>query len=163
MPLPKSLRRPVRRAPSSSTGQPHRKRCRTCNNLDPREHSSSAYESEAAKEPTASLCLVLDAFAFSKTPDVKQGGCRFCNVLLVALDAFFENWRGARARINVDIREKGTIKISLDGALWKDQTVEIYAGSGQFVAFCSALALCSNKHSTWALLRVEPNHSLLSP
>ncbi|KAF1833342.1 HET-domain-containing protein [Decorospora gaudefroyi] len=126
MPLPKSLRRPVRRTSSSSTSQHQRKKCRMCNNLDPRGHASSSYQSEAAKEPLASLSLVLDALSLSKT---KQGTCRFCHVLTLVLDAFFEGWRGARVRVNVDLKEKATIKVSLDEERWKQETVEIYAGS----------------------------------
>ncbi|KAF1942387.1 HET-domain-containing protein [Clathrospora elynae] len=127
MPLPKSLRRPVRRAASSSlTGQSQRKKCRTCNNLDPRDHTSSIYQTEAAKEPRASLNLVLDALSLAKT---KQSGCRFCNALILALDAFFENWRGTRGRVNVVMKENATIKVSVDGQRWKNETVEIYAGS----------------------------------
>ena len=89
------------------------------------------YQTEAVKEPRASLSLVLDALILSKTKDVARGGCRFCNVLILVLDALFEKWRGARIRINVDLKEKGTIKVSLDGERWKDETVEIYAGSGR--------------------------------
>ena len=129
MPLPRSLRRHVRPATSTvSTRQSQRRRCRTCNNLDPRDHASSVYDNESVKEPRASLSLVLDALSLSKT---KENGCRFCNVLIVVLDAFFEKWRGARIRVNVDIKEKSTIKISLDGERWKDEIAEIYAGSGR--------------------------------
>lgn len=132
MPLPKSLRRPVRRASSSSTtGQFQRKRCRLCNNLDPRGHISSVYLDTAGKEQKSILCLTLDSLALSGTKDVSNRGCRFCNVLIPALDAFFEGWRGSRARVTVDIKEKGTIKISFDGEHWKDELIEIYAGSGE--------------------------------
>ncbi|KAF1849663.1 HET-domain-containing protein [Cucurbitaria berberidis CBS 394.84] len=131
MPLPKSLRRPVvrRTSSSSSVGQTQRKKCRTCNGLDPRGHASTVCLDETAKEPKASLSLVLDALNLSKTKDTARGGCRFCNVLILVLDAFFEKWRGARVRINVDLKEKGTIKVSLDGERWKNEVVEIYAGS----------------------------------
>jgi hypothetical protein len=131
MPLPKSLRRPVIRA-ASSTGLAQRKRCRTCNNLDPRGHGSSVYASEAAKEPTARLDLVLDALALARTKSTDCGGCRFCNVLVQTLDAFFQKWRGARCRVNVSLKEKGTIKVSIDDERWKGEIVEIYAGSGRF-------------------------------
>jgi hypothetical protein len=140
MPLPKSLRRPVRRAASLSTGHQQRKKCRMCNNLDPRGHLSSVYQTEATKEPRASLSLVLDALTLSKT---KQDGCRFCNVLILALDAFFEEWRGARVRINVDVKEKAPIRISLDDARWKNETVEIYAGSGR-----RCVSLSTSMHSS---------------
>lgn len=132
MPLPKSLRRPVRRTSSSSSiSQPQRKKCCTCNNLDPRGHASSICLDETAKEPKASLSLVLDALSLAKTKETARGGCRFCNVLILVLDAFFEKWRGARVRVNVDLKEKGTVKVSLDGDRWKNEVVEIYAGSGR--------------------------------
>lgn len=52
-------------------------------------------------------------------------------MLVQALDAFFDAWRGARCRVNVNIIEKGTIKVSLDGPQWRNQVIEIYAGSGR--------------------------------
>jgi hypothetical protein len=133
MPLPKSLlRRPVRRTSTSSlTSQPQRRRCRTCNNLDPRGHAGSIHPDEAEKDNKARLNLVIDALTLSKTKDVVHRGCRFCNVLIQALDAFLEKWRGARVKINVELKEKATIKLSIDGEQWKGEIIEIYAGSGR--------------------------------
>src|SRR5947208_21083 len=109
MPLPKSLRRPVRRASSSlSTGPSTRSLCRTCNNLDARGHAGTVYPDDTAKESKARLSLVIDGLSLSKTKDVSNRGCRFCNVLIQGLDAFLGAWRGARVRIHVDIKEKGT-------------------------------------------------------
>ena len=137
MPLPKSLRRPVRRAPSASAAGTSRRKCRTCNNLDPRGHANSIEDAEALKEPRTSLNLVLDALALSNVRVATSGGCRYCIVLVQALDAFFSEWRGNRTRVNVSIKEKGAIKVSLDGAQWANQMVEIYAGSGRHYAFPS--------------------------
>lgn len=128
MPLPKSLRRTAASS-SSSTAQSQRTRCSTCNNLDPRNHQGSVYQIEAAKDARASLILVIDALTLTRTKEVGKGGCRFCIVLVLALDAFFEKWRGARVRVHVEIKEKGTVRVSLDGARWKDEIVELYAGS----------------------------------
>ena len=140
MPLPKSLRRPVRQASiSSATGQSQRKRCRICNSLDPRGHASSIYLDEAGKESRASLSLVVDGLTLSQTKDVSNRGCRFCNVLVQALDAFFEKWRDSRVRVNVDIKEKSTIKLSIDGERWKGEMIEIYAGSGRFRSLSSCV------------------------
>jgi hypothetical protein len=131
MPLPKSLRRPVIRTSSSSaTGQSQRKRCHICNNLDPRGHASTIHLDESEKESKATLNLVIDALTLSKTKDVSNRGCRFCNALVQALDAFLEKWRGARVPVNVEIKEKSTIKVSIDGEPWKGEIIEIYAGSG---------------------------------
>ncbi|KAJ8113240.1 hypothetical protein OPT61_g4595 [Boeremia exigua] len=129
MPLPKSLRRPVRRTSSaSSAGTSQRKKCRMCNNLDPRQHANTVEDAEARGETRASLSLVLDALALSNI-NTSSRGCRFCAVLVQTLDAFFEKWRGARCRVNIDIQEKETIKVSLDGPRWGKRIVEIYAGS----------------------------------
>jgi hypothetical protein len=140
MPLPKSLRRPVRRTSSSSvTGQSsQRKRCQICNSLDPRGHANSTYPDEAGKESKASLSLIVDALTLSKTIDVNSRGCRFCNVLVQSLDAFFEKWRGSRARVNVEMKEKSTVKVSMDGERWKGEIIEIYAGSGRSSPICCA-------------------------
>lgn len=130
MPLPNSLRRPVRRtSSSSSTGQLQRRRCRICNNLDPRDHPSSVYPDDGTKGSKAILNLVIDALSLARTKDVSNRGCRFCNVLVQISDAFFENWRGSRSKLNVEIKQQGTIKVSLDGDRWKGELVEIYAGS----------------------------------
>jgi len=88
------------------------------------------YSVESERDPLASLSLVLDALSLAKTKDPKEGGCRFCGVLVQALDAFFEEWRGVRQRVSVDLKEKGTIKVGIDGEKWKRELVEIYAGSG---------------------------------
>lgn len=138
MPLPKSLRRPVRRASSSlSAGQSVRNLCRTCNNLDARGHAGSVYPDETAKESKAGLTLVIDGLSLSRTKDVSHRGCRFCNVLIQALDVFFDGWRGARGRVQIDIREKGTIKVSIDDERWRGEAIEIYAGSGRYEFQCS--------------------------
>jgi hypothetical protein len=130
MPLPKSLRRPIRRtSTSSSTGLSQRQRCRICNNLDPRDHASSIYSDEVAKDIKANLSLMIDALALTKTKDVTRRGCRFCNVLIQSLDAFFEDWRGTGVRIGVDIRERATIKVSIDNDRRRGEIIEIYAGS----------------------------------
>lgn len=99
-----------------------------CNHLDPRGHANSVYETEAVKEPRASLSLVLDALSLAK---VRESGCRFCYVVALVLDAFFTGWRGARAKVHVDIKEKATIKITLGGERWKDEIAEIYAAPGR--------------------------------
>ena len=102
-----------------------------CNNLDPRGHTNSIQDVEVQKSPRASLDLVLDALALSNIRSPTSGGCRFCNVLAQALDAYFGKWRGIRCRVNVYLKEKGTIKVSLDCAQWANQMVEIYSGSGR--------------------------------
>lgn len=140
MPLPKSLRRPPRRIPTAPfAGTVQRRKCRTCNNLDPRGHTSSIQDAEALKEPRANLNLILDALTLSSAKTASSGGCRFCFVLGQALDAFFDDWRGSQCRISVAIQEKGTIKVSLDGAQWAGRMIEIYAGSGRLCvhrSFC---------------------------
>lgn len=88
------------------------------------------YDDESAKEPRASLSLVVDALSLSR---VKESACRFCNVLVLVLDAFFSGWRGARIKVHVDIKEKGTIKITLGGERWKNEIAEIYAGPGRLL------------------------------
>lgn len=142
MPLPKSLRRPVRRTSSSSSAGTQRKKCRTCNNLDPRDHTNSVQDTEALKESRATLDLVIDSLALLNVKPATSGGCRFCTVLGQALDSFIPNWRGARCRVNVNIKEKGTIKVSLDGVQWANQMIEIYAGSGRHCA----PAVCITPH-----------------
>ena len=60
----------------------------------------------------------------------------FAMLMILVLDAFFEKWRGAGSRGSVDLKEKTTIKVSLDGARSKNEIVEIYAGSGRPAFYC---------------------------
>ncbi|KAH4195895.1 hypothetical protein HBI04_109440 [Parastagonospora nodorum] len=46
-----------------------------------------------------------------------------------ALDAFLEEWRGTRDKICIELREKGTIKVSIDSKRRREEIVELYAGS----------------------------------
>jgi hypothetical protein len=48
-----------------------------------------------------------------------------------ALDTFFEEWRGARTKICIELREKATIKVSIDSARRRGEIIELYAGSGR--------------------------------
>ncbi|KAF2635917.1 HET-domain-containing protein [Massarina eburnea CBS 473.64] len=125
MPLTRSLRQPHRR----STTQIRRKPCQICHNLNPRGHPSSVYSVESEEAALASLSLVLDSSSLAKTKDTQEGGCRFCAVLCQALDAFSQGWRDTLQRVNVDLKEKGTIKVGLDANRWKGERIEIYAGS----------------------------------
>ncbi len=108
-----------------------------CNNLDPRGHANTVEDAEAKGEPKASLSMVLDALALSNVKPMSTSGCRFCAILVNTLDAFFEKWRGARCRANIDMQEKGTIKVSLDGSQWANRVVEIYAGSCRYRALAN--------------------------
>jgi len=119
----------------SASAQPHRKRCRMCHNLDPRNHPSSKYDTESSRGARAHLSLVIDAFALSKTKDVKDGGCRYCSLLSQALDAFFGDWRGSRRRINVELKEKESVKLELDCDHWKAEQVEIYCTKSRRFSF----------------------------
>lgn len=130
-----------RTSSSSSIGQSQRKQCRTCNNLDPRGHTSSVYPDDTNKTARASLRLMIDALSLSQTKDVTNRGCRFCNVLVQALDAFFEDaWRSSRSRLIVDLKEKSAIKVSIDNVRWKGEIIEIYAGSSKFCLFMLFMA-----------------------
>jgi hypothetical protein len=128
MPLSKPSRPSQRSATSSST---YRKRCRTCNNLDPRGHSMTVHQIEGAKDLKASLTLVLDPLSLSRTRLPSDGGCRYCAVLVSALDTFFEGWRSVRQKILLDLKEKSSIKVSIEVEKWCHEAVEIYAGSGR--------------------------------
>jgi hypothetical protein len=143
MPNSRSMR-PNRQTPGSLSRR--RKPCPLCNNLDPRGHASSVYQTEVAKSISTSLTLVLDALSLSRIKSPAEGGCRFCYVLIQALDAFFDDWRGSRQRINVDLKEKGSIKVGIDGVNWKGQLVEIFAGAGRIS--CLVLILIYLSHNS---------------
>jgi hypothetical protein len=72
---------------------------------------------------------MIDALTLTLTKDVTRRGCRFCNVLIQSLDAFFEDWRGTGVRIGIDLRERAPIKVSIDNDHLRGETIEIYAGS----------------------------------
>ncbi|PVI07913.1 HET-domain-containing protein [Periconia macrospinosa] len=111
-----------------STTQTRHKRCQICHDLDPRGHAGSTYNSEA-ENPLASLSVVLDLFSLAKTKDTREGGCRFCNVLIQALDALSPGWRESFQKAFMNLNEKGTINIEIDSEKWKGEMIEIYAGS----------------------------------
>ena len=135
MPLPKGLRG-AKRAASVPQG---RSKCVRCNNLDPRGHPSSTYQSESSKTTLASLTIVIDTIrlANNRTSSNGKPTCRYCEVLAHALDAFFQGWRTFRGRALVDIKEKGRIRVSIDKESWKFEQVEIFAGSGKMVPLAS--------------------------
>lgn len=119
--------RPQRRAPA----QIRRKRCQICHDLNPRGHSSSTYNTEADTTASASLSIVLDLFGLARVKDVAEGGCRFCHVLVQALDALSAGWKGSSRKAFAHLTEKGTIKVEIDSDKWKGDLIEIYAGSGK--------------------------------
>ncbi|PSN64103.1 HET-domain-containing protein [Corynespora cassiicola Philippines] len=121
MPVTKSLR--PRRQPSG------RKHCRLCHNFDPLGLPTTIYKTGTAKESIASANIICDGLDLSRTKDPAEGGCRFCLVLIQALDAFFEGWRGARQKILLEFSQKGPVKASIDGDSRKGQSIEIYAGA----------------------------------
>jgi hypothetical protein len=121
MPPRNSLRQPA------ALSQTQRKRCRFCNNLDPRGHPNTLYPDST--DGKTSLTLVLAAFDLSRTKAPENGGCRFCNVLIQALDAFCISWRGSRQRITIDLKEKGPLKLTVDNEVWKGRAIELYAAS----------------------------------
>lgn len=96
-------------------------------------------DTESREEPRASLSLVVDVLTLANVKSASGGGCRFCVVLTQALDAFFDGWREHRCRAEVHIKEKGTLKVRLDGAQWARQAIEIYAGSGRHRIFAKSL------------------------
>lgn len=128
MPLPKALQRRNTSSKHVSSG-PQRKFCKLCHNLDPRSHLNTVYETES-KEPRATLTLVLDAVALSRSKKPNDGGCRFCNVISQALGGFYKSWDKTGQRIYVELQEKGTIKVALDGSSNREEAVELSAASG---------------------------------
>ncbi|KAF2662188.1 HET-domain-containing protein [Lophiostoma macrostomum CBS 122681] len=126
MPLSKPTGSSQRSVTGSST---YRKRCRTCNNLDPRGHAMTVHQTEGAKEAKATLTLVLDPLSLSRTKLPSDGGCRYCALLKSALDTFFEGWRNIRQKILMDLKEKASINVSIEAEKWGHEAVEIYARS----------------------------------
>ncbi|KAH7125641.1 heterokaryon incompatibility protein-domain-containing protein [Dendryphion nanum] len=130
MPLPKSLRT-AKRTAGGSSAQSQRTKCPRCHNLDPRGHRNSTYQAESAKESLASLSLVIDALSLSRNQvsSSSKPDCRFCMVLVQALDAFFQGWRTFRGRVLLDIQEKSRIRVGIDTERWKNEQIEIFTGS----------------------------------
>lgn len=119
----------------SGSSQSRHSPCRTCHNLDPRGQLGSTYNTESSDKAHARLSLVLDALALSRTPKSSRGSCRFCNALCQALDVFADGWRDTRQRINVDIEEKGTIRVGLDQKRWQGELIEMYNAKRRWSSF----------------------------
>ena len=102
------------------------KRCKICNNLDPREHKHTHIDTESSR---ATLCCSIDLLHLASVP---KNGCRFCQVLIRALDKLIKDWRHMRTAIIVDLAEGKTIKVTFTQGKEK-KWLEIYSPKGQSV------------------------------
>ncbi|KAF2669096.1 HET-domain-containing protein [Microthyrium microscopicum] len=102
--------------------------CPICNNLDPRNHPSSRHRDTPGRNASASqdvsLYLPLDALSLART----RRKCRFCDVLVQALDGCLPDRGSRRAKMGLEIGWKKSVRISVfDGG----DVVEVYRGSDQ--------------------------------
>ncbi len=100
------------------------KKCKVCNNLDPRGHRNSHTDTESGR---TTLCCAIDPLDLVA---VRENGCRFCRLLIRALDRLVKDWRRMRTAIIVDLVDGKTIKVTFTRSKEK-KWLEIYSPKGQ--------------------------------
>jgi len=115
-----------RARPKTSSRRP----CRLCHNLDPRGHPQSVCPDPNTKIAATSLTLVVDGLELQR---IQSKGCRFCHVIVQALDGFCKEWKKSRGRVVLEMVEKGPVKITLDDSTLGEVSVELSASSGKWV------------------------------
>lgn len=111
-------------SPSGCKPRTKSKRCKVCNNLDPRGHRNTHTDTDSGH---ATLCCGIDL------PDlaaVRPNGCRFCQLLIRALDGLIKDWRRMRAAIVMDLADGKTIKVAFTQGKEK-KWLEIYSPKGR--------------------------------
>ncbi len=111
--------------PPSRSSQPRGapSKCKLCHNLDPRGHSFASYDAEGGG---ASTTIKIDAFSLARQP---AGACRFCQVLVDALDALKMQWQQLREPIRVDLALEQPIRIWVPCSTG-ERFVEVYSPKG---------------------------------
>ncbi|KAF2143460.1 uncharacterized protein K452DRAFT_350467 [Aplosporella prunicola CBS 121167] len=99
--------------------------CRTCNNLDPRGHSSTFYDTESTSRSIASLTLIVDALSLKRSRE----NCPRCHLVAEALDAHSKDWKTSRPPVLLELTEHAPIRITLQLSRSSSEKVEIYASS----------------------------------
>jgi hypothetical protein len=139
MPLPKRPKPPPPTRKSTKTTC-----CPICNNLDPRDHVSTRYadaptsiigkrkrgSSSTNAEKACALTLPID----TRDLILRSEQCRFCAVLVAALDAVVDGWKDKKKQMRslvLEIKWKGTIRILLPN---EKEVVEIYGGLGESIS-----------------------------
>ncbi|OCL15225.1 HET-domain-containing protein [Glonium stellatum] len=126
--MPKALRPKTLQPPAARSAQRRRRSpCKLCNNLDPRGHTTTAYDAESSSQANASLTLVIDGLKLQSSGEL---GCRFCFLVSQALDAFLKDWRTSRGRITINLVEGKPVKVSIEGLKCNGVSLEIYAPHG---------------------------------
>jgi hypothetical protein len=138
MPLPKRPKPPPPTRKSTKTTC-----CPICNNLDPRDHVSTRYadaptsaigkrkrgSNSTNAEKACALTLPID----TRDLLLRSEQCRFCAVLVAALEAVVDGWNDKKKQMRslvLEIKWKGTIRILLPA---EKEVVEIYGGLGESI------------------------------
>jgi Heterokaryon incompatibility protein (HET) len=107
--------------PPSASSNPRStsSRCKLCNNLDPKGLSFTFYDPESS---FCSATINVDPLGLAK---VSHNGCRFCRVLIQALDGLVSGWRKAREPLRVDLASGKPIRITVP-EVGEKKYVELY-------------------------------------
>ncbi|KIW78617.1 hypothetical protein Z517_08455 [Fonsecaea pedrosoi CBS 271.37] len=103
-----------------------RSRCKLCNNLSPRGHTSSSYDADSATKHNANLTLCIDARQLSAS------NCQYCKLLRQSLQGFVgRDWAHIRDPVCIDLLEGSPIKVSVQEPSGKSIVFELYTPSDQ--------------------------------
>ncbi|KAF2204730.1 hypothetical protein GQ43DRAFT_446555 [Delitschia confertaspora ATCC 74209] len=104
--------------------------CCVCHNLDPHGHPNTEYHTESSKRVGPGLTLVLDGLESQRT---QNSDCRFCGILIQALDGFWKDWKTSRNRVTIDIVEQGPITVGMSGPKLMVTIIELAASSAHVI------------------------------
>jgi hypothetical protein len=114
--------------------------CKTCNNLDPRGHSSSVYSdavvSKAAagkrqKSKTAKveLSLPIDTWTLKRQDSFgakSKEKCRWCGVLSKTLDEFVPEWRMESVTVLCELKMHMPVKLRVKKSNGEKKMIAVY-------------------------------------
>jgi hypothetical protein len=101
------------------------RKCKVCNNLDPRGHRNTYTDTESG---LVTLCCAIDP---RRLATLLQNDCRFCRLLINALNELVKDWRSMRTAIVMDLADKKAIKVTFTQSEEK-KWLEIYSPKGRW-------------------------------
>ncbi|KAH7044651.1 heterokaryon incompatibility protein-domain-containing protein [Macrophomina phaseolina] len=107
------------------------RRCKLCNNLDPRSHPATHRDQDSTSPPIAHLTLQLDPVRLKRSGQV----CSRCRLLAQALDAHCHSWRNTRPCLLLHLVERAPVRLDVKDDGGNTEKLEIYAPADKPLAW----------------------------
>ena len=114
--------------PSRYKSKAKPRKCKVCNNLDPRGHRNTNTDTESG---SVTLCCAINPRDLARVP---QNGCRFCRLLIKTLNKLVNDWWSMRTPIILDLADKKAIKVTYTRNK-ETKWLEIYSPKGRWYLF----------------------------